>query len=750
MILNTKIIKLDINKKLYETISAKQGDTESRFLLFHIFDSSLPFDLTGKSVRVYGIKPDDKKIFNDLAINDAKKGYCTLELTNQMLSVAGLVKLELVIYNGNKKLSSIPFVLNVISSLNSEDAVVSTNEFTALMNGLAALSEYDTYKSNAKQVPVIKEEVSNLSAQLDNIETQRVNVNNLGLYASFSEDVTNKLQEIINNNTKLYFPNGRYIISKPIMLKSNIDILCDNGVEFFLKDMSKCIMFDTKASTLYENITINGGLYNGNDYGQGEQSSEGLFNFSNAFRFYNVKNLNVTNIKLKDIRGHAIQHWNCNGVLFENIIFDQNVDMDTKPNGGSRRDGITGGSSNVTYRNLRGFTDDDMIAILSGVKWGGVQVKDVENIIIDNVVLEDKYIDENNTHNTWCGIRIACCNNYTTRNVKVSNVSGKSAHWIIRLGGYDTYRDGFLENIALENINHHGGYNEGVYNEMGSFLVEQCVCKNLTLNNIFVNSKNNVKGTLLFNKNAKIEKLFLNNISYHHENTGSDCTESPLIKDYWNNTGYSDVYIDNILFNNLTYESNQNIMTLYKKMKTHNETITNITHLEGSGIVAKMCSNMLSGEIGKMSVNSKDIIVGDYELKNQKKGYVYSITDNIVTSISDNVLDYKVKKATLVTSYYSFTPKDSVILLTAQPDRLFRIQENKNYKFPIGFMIDIKRMDNDSSNMIPYLLMSDEGDLVGNTTSNKKQIYIKPKQRITLVHLGDYQWGLVGSYFDEF
>ena len=147
MILNTKIIKLDINKKLYETISAKQGDTESRFLLFHIFDSSLPFDLTGKSVRVYGIKPDDKKIFNDLAINDAKKGYCTLELTNQMLSVAGLVKLELVIYNGNKKLSSIPFVLNVISSLNSEDAVVSTNEFTALMNGLAALSEYDIYKS---------------------------------------------------------------------------------------------------------------------------------------------------------------------------------------------------------------------------------------------------------------------------------------------------------------------------------------------------------------------------------------------------------------------------------------------------------------------------------------------------------------------------------------------------------------------------------------------------------------------------
>lgn len=199
--MNTKIIKLDINKKMYETISAKQGDTESRFLLFHLFDSSLPFDLTEKSVRVYGIKPDEKKIFNDLVINDAKKGYCTLELTNQMLSVAGLVKLELVIYKGSKKLSSIPFVLNVISSLNSEDAIVSTNEFTALMNGLAALSEYDTYKSNAKQVPVIKKEVSNLSAQLDTKASQielEVERKRIDSFTSLSEGSTTGDAELLD------------------------------------------------------------------------------------------------------------------------------------------------------------------------------------------------------------------------------------------------------------------------------------------------------------------------------------------------------------------------------------------------------------------------------------------------------------------------------------------------------------------------------------------------------------------------
>ena len=199
--MNTKIIKLDINNKMYETITAKQGDTESRFLLFHLFDASLPFDLTEKSVRVYGIKPDGTKIFNDLVINDVKKGYCTLKLTNQMLAIAGLVKLELVIYSGNKKLSSIPFMLNVISSLNSDDAVVSTNEFTSLMNGLAALSEYDIYKSNAKQVPGIKEEVSNLSSQLDTKASQielEVERKRIDSFTSLSEGSTTGDAELLD------------------------------------------------------------------------------------------------------------------------------------------------------------------------------------------------------------------------------------------------------------------------------------------------------------------------------------------------------------------------------------------------------------------------------------------------------------------------------------------------------------------------------------------------------------------------
>ena len=270
--MNTKIIKLDINNKMYETITAKQGDTESRFLLFHLFDASLPFDLTEKSVRVYGIKPDGTKIFNDLVINDVKKGYCTLKLTNQMLAIAGLVKLELVIYSGNKKLSSIPFMLNVISSLNSDDAVVSTNEFTSLMNGLAALSEYDIYKSNAKQVPGIKEEVSNLSSQL----VYKASKNEVFSMANMGQDI------------KEMFTGGAVaVVGRNSVLSENI---VDNQVNQYKVDFIKedNNLLRAEGLTFNKSIDTNSGLFVENIGYIATDFISVLSNISYTFNFYKV------------------------------------------------------------------------------------------------------------------------------------------------------------------------------------------------------------------------------------------------------------------------------------------------------------------------------------------------------------------------------------------------------------------------------------------------------------------------------
>lgn len=211
--MNTKTIKFDLNKyKLYEKIKAKQGDTKSRFLLFQLLDGSIPFNLKNRSVRAYMIKPDGREIFNDLIVNNYNLGYCTLELTNQVLAAQGIVKIELMVTEGDKKLTSSVFELEVVKSINSEKSIVSTNEFTALLNGLAALSEYDNYKNSVKEMEInkankaeveekfisVEEKIKNNSEQLEHIETEQKGnkqVDNKAILTIIDDDGKQGLQD---------------------------------------------------------------------------------------------------------------------------------------------------------------------------------------------------------------------------------------------------------------------------------------------------------------------------------------------------------------------------------------------------------------------------------------------------------------------------------------------------------------------------------------------------------------------------
>lgn len=218
--MNTKIIKLDLNRILYDKIIAKQGDTKSRFLLFQLLDGSIAFNLTNRSVRAYMVKPDGKEIFNDLIINNYSLGYCTLELTNQVLAVPGTVKIELMVTEEDRKLTSSVFELEVIKSINSEKSIVSTNEFTALLNGLSSLSEYDNYKNEiaaardgevnlltkVKKIDEqLDEKAKELSNRIDNI------VANAGDGTKDTEIVDARGGDTCLNNRLVGIENGEYI-----------------------------------------------------------------------------------------------------------------------------------------------------------------------------------------------------------------------------------------------------------------------------------------------------------------------------------------------------------------------------------------------------------------------------------------------------------------------------------------------------------------------------------------------------------
>lgn len=148
-------VKADLSKSLHNNIQVKQSDN-ARYLLFRILDNGVPFSLENKTVRVYGLKPDGTKVFNNLTIINAARGLAELQLTTQMLVKPGCLKLELVIYEATDILSTTKFDIDIISCIRDDGAIESTNEFSALTVALAKADEYgEALKQGTENIELI-------------------------------------------------------------------------------------------------------------------------------------------------------------------------------------------------------------------------------------------------------------------------------------------------------------------------------------------------------------------------------------------------------------------------------------------------------------------------------------------------------------------------------------------------------------------------------------------------------------------
>ena len=137
-------VKADLSKSLHNNIQVKQSDN-ARYLLFRILDNGVPFSLENKTVRCFGKKPDGKEIYNDMSITNATKGECELRLTSGALSAPGILQLEIEIKENEDILSTFLLDVDVKRSLRSNSSIESSNEFTALENGITKLDEWEKY-----------------------------------------------------------------------------------------------------------------------------------------------------------------------------------------------------------------------------------------------------------------------------------------------------------------------------------------------------------------------------------------------------------------------------------------------------------------------------------------------------------------------------------------------------------------------------------------------------------------------------
>lgn len=136
-----KKVSLDISKELYTQIKAKQGDNV-RYLLFNLLDNGVPFDLTGKTVRFFGKKPDGTEIYNDMKVTSPTNGECELRLTSGALAAVGILELEIVIFEGEDILSTFLVDIDVKKSLRSNSSIESSNEYTVIERIIETMKEW--------------------------------------------------------------------------------------------------------------------------------------------------------------------------------------------------------------------------------------------------------------------------------------------------------------------------------------------------------------------------------------------------------------------------------------------------------------------------------------------------------------------------------------------------------------------------------------------------------------------------------
>ena len=137
----TQEITLDINTNTaYQVVSAKQGDTGSRWVLIHLTKNNIPYSATvGNNAQFRCRKPDGHAVINPAIINN--DGTITVELTAQTLAVAGRAYADVVESDGEGNvLSSVSFILLIMAAPNVAGNATSSDEFQKL-NELVSRSD---------------------------------------------------------------------------------------------------------------------------------------------------------------------------------------------------------------------------------------------------------------------------------------------------------------------------------------------------------------------------------------------------------------------------------------------------------------------------------------------------------------------------------------------------------------------------------------------------------------------------------
>ena len=214
-----KKINIDLHDSKYIQVNAKQYDRSSRFILVTCYNNGTVFPINNVNSFAFirGRKPDELGIFNQCKITD--DGKILVELTEQMLAVAGTCYVDLIILDNepvetdNNPIientgeiiiidndyiaATMTFCINVIEAALDNTEIESSYEFNALNDLMIKATEDYSYvmsackisEDNAKSSEIkAKESEDNAKISEYNASLSEKNAKESEINAKASED----------------------------------------------------------------------------------------------------------------------------------------------------------------------------------------------------------------------------------------------------------------------------------------------------------------------------------------------------------------------------------------------------------------------------------------------------------------------------------------------------------------------------------------------------------------------------------
>lgn len=293
------------------------------------------------------------------------------------------------------------------------------------------------------------------------------------LYGDGIHDDHPAIQELIDSGVcevSLPAPENYYLITKPLVLPSNFRLVLPRFAEIRLADGANCVMLRNKWRSIVredpiiyegrdqiwnfvnrispdpadtcENIEVLGGIWNFNNKNQMPNPLHTKEFGPNAdytgfgFQFFNVKNLKISSLTLKDPITFAVTIDIASYFTVEDIIFDFNYGNPIALN----MDGIhlDGHCHHGMIRNLKGACYDDLVALNAYEGYAGP----ITDIVIDGLYAEDCH----------SAVRLLAIHE-EMKNIHITNVFGTYYQYCIGISKF--YRvdptNGF-DAITIDNV----------------------------------------------------------------------------------------------------------------------------------------------------------------------------------------------------------------------------------------------------------------------------------------------------------